>query len=182
MAELKYEHWNGYDFVYGDCSDGKIDIAEVIQAFPFDLDVGQCLAAAHCEGVGDIYIALPPGEFRFPHEVIDYVVSKLQSTLYDVYEFDSLRTFMNYATCGVRDRAVTLYMDKSKNKYYAKHIGMKLGNVADYATLLGKVDTLDFDKNVNLIEVGFKEEIRNEKENCGDTCNAFNGNLCVGMR
>lgn len=176
MVGLRYGSWNGFDYVYGTPESNSMD--EVIRAFPYQLNEGQRLAIVeHSDIDCGIYILMEDPNQPFPVDVLQHVIDEIQSASHGIYEFDGVRDFMQYAMSNAKNKDVRLYMDKSNGRYYARYEGNEACSISDFAEPLDTLDILDFDKNMNLIEVKFKEEKKIEEKKCDGSVT----NNCAGI-
>lgn len=152
---LKYGSFEGFDYVYGIPKENTMD--EVIRTFPVERLEGNSIAVLNNTDIGTVYVTAKVGD-EVPLSVLDHIRHEFYEDCYEWFEFGNVRDFVSYLEKWNSKGKTQLYMSMAGSKYYARHAGLSVDNISDFATsmYISEATGLEFSKG--LIKVEYKED------------------------
>lgn len=148
---LKYGTFKGFDYVYGVPFSNSMD--EVLSAFPVRLKDGQRIDVLTDGYIGNVYIVPKVDGKKITNDVMKHIRDEYYASCYEWFQFDNASAFLSYLSVWRKSKRCQLFIDKLNNKYYARHTGLGLDTVAEYACCLDLETSLVLQENVMLTEV-----------------------------
>lgn len=159
---LKYGSYEGYDYLYG--TRVMLPVDEVVRSFPFELTIGRRVDVIQDSEMGIIYASPREECLRVSIELLEHIRKEYRNGCHVWFEFNNARDFLTYLSLQANN--VRLFIDKRKNKYYARFSGQGNTTLYEFAHSVDARTALDLDDNSMLFEVKRdKEEYKVEKEN-----------------